>query len=134
MGQGNDTGARGYAIDELIDNGEGNIVVDLAEVSAVDSTIVGFLFSRARRLRKLEGALKLCSPPHAVRDSLEVMGVSDFIPVFEDRVGALLASPPEVRQRLGIQDRRKSGDRRKVRIPVEWEDRREGERRQKSLW
>ena len=51
--------ALGTEIDDLIENGETNIVVDLSEVSAVDSTIVGFLFSRARRLRKLGGAAAL---------------------------------------------------------------------------
>jgi anti-anti-sigma factor len=121
--------AVGDALDVLIEGGERNVVVDLSGVQAVDSTVVGFLFSRARRLEKNSGRMALCALPREIRESFELMGVQEFIPIYEDRHGALLAGSEPGRPVDGVAERRKGDDRRRVQVPVEFRDQRESDRR-----
>ena len=67
-----------------------------------------------------------------VGEIFEVIGAEKFLGIFQDMTGALLATPEEVRERLGIDDRRAGEDRRKEDVPARDEDRRTGERRARN--
>ncbi|HEX2023085.1 MAG TPA: STAS domain-containing protein [Acidimicrobiales bacterium] len=65
---------------ELVDGGSRHIVVDLAEVSFMDSQGLAALVRTAVRLRPLEGQLTLRSPRPSVCKILEITGLGGVLP------------------------------------------------------
>ena len=117
------------ALDNLSEAGDRFVVVDLSQVESMDSTIVGLFFARAKHLRDHGGELRICSVPPNLKESFALMGVGEFIRMFEDRAGALLAVSSEVQDRPPVSERRSGMDRRRIHVPIQWEDRRKGDRR-----
>lgn len=99
-------------LDDMIAGDERNVIVDMAEVSFACSTMIGILVAAAGRFRGRGGEMKICCVPATAAGVVEMLGVEKFVAVYDDRTGALLASPEEVRERLGICERRVEGDRR----------------------
>ena len=60
---------------QLVDDGV-RIVVDLADVSFVDSTALSVLVSALKRLRQADGDLTLASPTPSVRRVFEITGLT----------------------------------------------------------
>jgi anti-anti-sigma factor len=60
----------------LIADGTRHIVVDLADVSFVDSTALSVLVSALKRLRQASGDLELASPNPSVRRVFEITGLT----------------------------------------------------------
>ncbi|MDI3269368.1 MAG: STAS domain-containing protein [Bacillota bacterium] len=77
------------AADEWLDGaGTGKLVVNLAEVAFVDSTGVGALLGRYRRLRAQRGSMVLVSPKPHVRPVLEMAGIPRLMPIVEHEAQA----------------------------------------------
>jgi anti-sigma B factor antagonist len=66
-----------------------NVVVDLSEVSFMDSTALGAILLAARRLREGERKLALVSPVAATTKLLSMVGIDRVVPVVESRDDAL---------------------------------------------
>jgi anti-sigma B factor antagonist len=60
----------------LIADGTRLVVVDLSEVSFVDSTALSVLVSALKRLRQANGDLELASPNPSVRRVFEITGLT----------------------------------------------------------
>ena len=60
----------------LVNEGARRIVVDLADVSFVDSTALSVLVSALKRLRQADGDLELASPNPSVRRVFEITGLT----------------------------------------------------------
>lgn len=67
------------------------VVVDLAGVSFLASVGVRLLLQTAKIAQRHGGKLVLLDPPREVKQVLEVTGVTDLLPIHNDRCQALLA-------------------------------------------
>jgi anti-sigma B factor antagonist len=65
----------------LINDGVRRIVVDLTDVSFVDSTALSVLVSALKRLRQADGDLALASPNPSVRRVFEITGLTRLFPI-----------------------------------------------------
>ena len=71
------------AVDVLVRSGRIRIVVDLSEVSAIDSGGLGELVASSRRVTEAGGALKALHPRERVARVLDVARVLPLFEVFE---------------------------------------------------
>ncbi len=58
---------------------EGRVILDLSEVTFLDSTTIGVLVGQRNRLVKDGGDLVVRGPANLVRRTLEIVGLSDWI-------------------------------------------------------
>jgi anti-anti-sigma factor len=58
---------------------EGRVVVDLSQVTFMDSSSIGVMVGAARRLKASGGELRLRAPGDAPRTVLEITGLKDWI-------------------------------------------------------
>jgi anti-sigma B factor antagonist len=65
----------------LIDGGIYHLVVDLEQVSFLDSSGIGVLMGAHRRIREHGGSLRLTAPSAHVRRVLELTGVTTVLPI-----------------------------------------------------
>ena len=70
-----------------IDGGAQRIVVDLRDVSFIDSTILGVLLSAAKRLRSVEGEVAIVCTKPSIRTLFEV--------TLLDKVFCIYDEPPQ---------------------------------------
>jgi anti-anti-sigma factor len=73
----------------LADEGKRAVVVDLSEVTFMDSTGIGVLLNALRHFGSRHGQMVVVCPGQNVRRALEITGVSSIISVFESRDKAL---------------------------------------------
>jgi anti-sigma B factor antagonist len=74
---------------ETIASERTNVVVDLTEVSFMDSTALGAILLASRRLRDANRRLALVSPVAATTKLLTMVGIDRVVPVVESRDDAL---------------------------------------------
>jgi anti-sigma B factor antagonist len=67
-------------MNRLINEGRRKVVLNLAEVTYIDSSGLGMLVSRYIRLTKIDGQLKLCGMSHR---SSHVMIITNLLSVFK---------------------------------------------------
>jgi anti-sigma B factor antagonist len=77
-------------LEEAVPGGPHVVVVDLAAVTFLDSTMLGLLLLAARRMETKDGLLVLASPGEAIERVLEISGLRAFLPVY-DSVGEAVA-------------------------------------------
>jgi anti-sigma B factor antagonist len=73
----------------LADNGQVNVVVDLAEMPLFDSTGIGVLVLGFTSMRKRQGTLKICNVGDLPRKMLKTVGLINIFEVFSDREQAV---------------------------------------------
>ena len=66
---------------DLEDLGRYSLVVDLQDVTSLDSTVLGVFIGARKRLRSHGGALVLVAPSEAVRHLFQLIGMSDVFAV-----------------------------------------------------
>jgi anti-sigma B factor antagonist len=81
----------GAAIEQAAEDAPERLVVDLGEVSFVDSTALGTLFEAKRGLPQ-SIRLLLASPSHDVRRALEISGLGSHFAVHETVESALAST------------------------------------------
>lgn len=69
---------------KLIEGGARQLVLNLADVHAIDSAGLGVMIGLAGILRKGGGGVRLASVPTKVREVLEIVKVQEVLPVFPD--------------------------------------------------
>jgi len=84
------------ALDDAMNPGDTTVLLDLSDVTYIDSGGLSVLFSRARRLKE-DGWLGLINPNPNVRRLLEIVGVlaDPRFRVFDSRETATAALPHE---------------------------------------
>jgi anti-sigma B factor antagonist len=70
---------------DLIADGTRDITVDLKYVEFVDSTALGVLVGAMKRLRALDGDLKLANPNVSTKRVLEITGLDRILTVTSER-------------------------------------------------
>ncbi len=78
---------------ESIEHGARRVVVDLTEVTFVDSTALGALIGAGKRLGGVEGSLAIVCPPGSIRRLLELTSLDSIIEIYASREEALSAAP-----------------------------------------
>lgn len=73
----------------LIKQGRKAIVVDLSQVSHIDSTGIGELVSVAQTMRQQGGDLKLLNLTKKLRDMVEVVKLGTIFELFDDETAAV---------------------------------------------
>jgi anti-sigma B factor antagonist len=80
----------------LADEGKTRVVVDLSNVTFMDSTGIGVLLNALRQLRLRKGSLVLVCPTERVLRPFQITGLVDHLSIFGSREQALggLAGAP----------------------------------------
>ncbi|MBX3064004.1 MAG: STAS domain-containing protein [Anaerolineae bacterium] len=82
-------GKLGEALNEQIDAGRHQIVADLGRVDYMSSAGLRELVSAVKKLRKLNGDLRVASPSPRVREVLDLAGLDAIFQVFPTQVEAV---------------------------------------------
>jgi stage II sporulation protein AA (anti-sigma F factor antagonist) len=87
------------ALDSLIDSHQDvkHVVLCMDQVTFIDSSGIGVLFGRQRRMASRGGALSIASPGPQARRALDLLGVPSIMRVYNSREQAL-AAEAEVRR------------------------------------
>ena len=75
-------------------NGARNLLLNLVDLTQVDSSSVGTIAATFVSLSRQGGSPKLLCPRGRVREALDVMHWFDHIPTFEDETQALVSFRP----------------------------------------
>lgn len=73
----------------LADSGQVQVLIDLSEMPAFDSTGIGVLAVGYTSMRKRSGNIKLCGLPDLARQMLKTVGLLRIFEVFDTREQAL---------------------------------------------
>lgn len=76
---------------QLVEAGARKVVIDLGEVTYIDSASIGCLMDIHRLLREKSGGLKLCGLQSRVETMLSMTGVHKIIDVHGEEAAALQA-------------------------------------------
>ncbi len=71
-------------VDDVISRGGKNVVVDLARVTYIDSMGIGELADAYRRLKDLDGTLKMVSVSSPIRDLLRIVRLDTVFEIYRD--------------------------------------------------
>lgn len=78
-------------IEQQLQNGNNKLVIDLKNVSLLDSTALGVIIVTLQALQRSGGKLVLLNPQKAVRNVLEVTRLTSILEVYETEEAALNA-------------------------------------------
>jgi anti-sigma B factor antagonist len=76
---------------QSIDDGAEHVVIDLTDVSFIDSTALGVLVSGGKRLQQTAGRLAIGCPDEKIRRILEITGLDTVFAVYPTREAAVEA-------------------------------------------
>ena len=76
-------------LDDLLANGQTNLLLDMAEVSMLDSSGIGLLMRILTAAKKAGGAIKLLNPSKFTSQTLKLVGILPLFEVYEDSEQAL---------------------------------------------
>jgi anti-sigma B factor antagonist len=86
---GEDNDLLSHRLRELVANGVRKLLLNLAEVTQLDSSGICTIAEASITLSRYDGSLALLRPRDRVREVLEVMHLTDRIRTFEDESRAL---------------------------------------------
>jgi anti-sigma B factor antagonist len=76
---------------DAIEGGEHRVVIDLSEVSFLDSTALGVLIGAVKRLRSRGGALAIVNTDSSIAKTFEITGLDQIFTILGTRKEALQA-------------------------------------------
>ena len=79
-------------LSEVVEQRSGSVIVDLCDLSFMDSTGLNVLLTAFRRLRKRGRAMAIVCPPGPVWRVFELTRMLETLSVCDDRDGALAAA------------------------------------------
>lgn len=93
------SGARALqqSLEGLVRDGHTRLLIDLTDVSFIDSTGLGVLLHVVKRLRRRRGTLAVCCPDPTMRGLFELVGHNLLFPVEETFDKALRQVTPRRR-------------------------------------
>ena len=68
---------------EIEASGKKNLIIDLSEVSFMDSSGIGLIIGRYKMLRPLGGSVAVCGANESVRRVIELSGLERLIPYYD---------------------------------------------------
>jgi anti-sigma B factor antagonist len=80
-------------IRDLAREGHRNILLNLQDISYIDSSGIGGLFGCVTTMQRQDGALKLSSPNERVSDLIRLTKLNSVAEVFEDESTAIVSFP-----------------------------------------
>ena len=92
---GADSDLLGSHLEELVANGMRKLLLNLADVTQLDSSGISAITGTYVSLSRQGGSLKLLRPCGRVRAVLRVIRLPDIIPTFEDEAQALASFRPQ---------------------------------------
>jgi len=78
-----------WRVDLAINAGFRFIIIDMTDVTFIDSAALGWLVLSQRRFRRIRGQLSIVVRDGFVRDILELTEISEWIPVFSTPEAAI---------------------------------------------
>ncbi|MEX2356222.1 MAG: anti-sigma factor antagonist [Thermaerobacterales bacterium] len=79
-------------VDAAIDDGVEHLVVVLTNLAFIDSSGLGVLIGRYRRIARQGGRISLIKPRPHIRALLDMSGIPNLMPVFQSERQALTGS------------------------------------------
>jgi anti-sigma B factor antagonist len=79
------------ALTDAIEGGQHRVVIDLTEVSFLDSTALGVLIGAVKRLRSRGGALAIVNTEPSIAKTFEITGLDQIFTIVPSREEALAA-------------------------------------------
>ena len=76
---------------EVIATAPDAVIVDMARTTFVDSSGLAALLTGVKRLRPREGCLVLATANPSIAHSLQIIGLSDVLPIYPTREAAIAA-------------------------------------------
>jgi anti-anti-sigma factor len=76
-------------LQKLIDGGSKKIVIDLEGIDYISSAGLRILLMVSKRLKKIEGKLRICALNETVREVFDISGFSMIFDLFESKDQAL---------------------------------------------
>ena len=116
-------------ISQLLEKGVSNLIIEMKDGGFIGTASVEVLLRAFDACNRAGGSLAVCGASRTARETLAALGVDQVIGVYEDRKGALLSRPPELRRRLGVVERRRRPDRRATVGAPSTKERRKTDRR-----
>jgi anti-sigma B factor antagonist len=86
---GGSSGVLRKAILDLTSKRKSKIILNFRDVTSIDSSGVGELVAAYTEIKRVEGRVRLLSPPKKVRDMLEITQLSKVFQVYADETSAL---------------------------------------------
>lgn len=77
------------ALEERLDKGTSNLVIDLEQVDYMSSAGLRALVAALKRARSQGGLLVLAAPSDRVREVLDLGGLMEVFPIYQDRLTAV---------------------------------------------
>jgi len=95
-----------WRVDLAINAGYRFIIIDMTEVTFIDSAALGWLVLSQRRFRRIRGQLSIVVRDGFVRDILELTEISEWIPVFPTQEAAIgnVVTVRDQAEEVGIKD------------------------------
>ena len=81
---------------DAIEGGQHRLVIDLSEVSFLDSTALGVLIGAVKRLRSRGGALAIVNTDTSIAKTFEITGLDQIFTILPSRDEALAALDDEI--------------------------------------
>jgi anti-sigma B factor antagonist len=78
-------------ITDAIDGGSHRMVIDLSEVSFLDSTALGVLIGAVKKLRSRDGALAIVNTEASIAKTFQITGLDQIFTILPSREKALAA-------------------------------------------
>jgi anti-sigma B factor antagonist len=78
---------------ELAQKGHRNILLNLQDISYVDSSGIGELFGCVTTMQRQDGVLKLSNPNERVSELIRLTKLNSVVEVFEDESTAIVSFP-----------------------------------------
>jgi anti-sigma B factor antagonist len=80
-------------IQQIVDFGYPNLLLDLSQVTSFDSSGIGVLVSTMRKCKAAGGCMAICRSPDVVTIALEACGMVPLFPSFSDEETAIAHFP-----------------------------------------
>jgi len=85
------------SLEGLVSDGHHRLLIDLSDVSFIDSTGLGVLLHISKQLKRKRGRLAVCCPTESIRGLFELIGHNLLFPVEDTREQALTHLAPQRR-------------------------------------
>ncbi len=89
MSFGHDCQQVEWTVDELLNAGNKKVVIDLSEITHLDSSGVGILVMCSGKLKTARGELRLAGAVGAVEQTLTMTQLATIVPIFKTAAEAL---------------------------------------------